>query len=374
MAGTFKYRTTRPNKKDTKKTIPPPKGRPLLAYRQFQSDPEKNLIGSRFLCVEGALLLVGPSGIGKSSATIQLAILFSIGEPAFNLSPTRALKISIVQAEDDEGDIAEMVSGATNNFKLTSEQITSSEQNCIIYFHKDLTAEGFLEHVIKPILDSDQPDIIIINPLQAYLGADAKDVEKVSRFLRNGLNPLLEAYQCAAIIVHHTPKTNFRNTAEWRANDWMYAGSGTADITNFARGVIIIEPTEVDKVYKFIAAKRGNRTGWRKEELSFAEYFTWADGSIFWRDASAEERKKAQCKKQKAGVENVLAIVPETGLIEKEELIGRANLEIPMGEKKVRTCINVLVKEGRLFIHEKRRPKIKPEIFLSRFATNNEAP
>jgi RecA-family ATPase len=248
VARTFSYQKTNARKKETKKTADPPKGTPLLDYQDFQPDPLKNLIGKRFLCIEGSFLLVGPSGIGKSSATIQLSILFSAGVPAFNLSPTRPLSISIIQAEDDEGDIAEMVSGAAGHFKLSPEQIILSKKNCRIYFHRELTAEQFLLDLVAPILAQDRPDLVIINPLQAYLGADAKDVEKVSRFLRNGLNPLLKEYQCAAILVHHTPKTNFRTTDKWRANDWAYAGAGAADITNFARGIIIIEPTNIDKI------------------------------------------------------------------------------------------------------------------------------
>jgi len=50
----------------------------------FETD---NLLGNRFLCVEGGMLLVGPSGIGKSSANVQQDILWSLGRPAFGIRP-----------------------------------------------------------------------------------------------------------------------------------------------------------------------------------------------------------------------------------------------------------------------------------------------
>jgi len=58
-----------------------------------------------------------------------------------------------------------------------------------------------------------------IDPLLAYLGADINDAKETAAFLRNGLNPLLEQYNCGVIINHHTPKVINRDTKEWRPSD-----------------------------------------------------------------------------------------------------------------------------------------------------------
>ena len=84
----------------------------------------------RFSCVEGTLLVVGPSGIGKSSASIQQHLLWSAGEPAFGITPAKPLKISTIQAEDDAGDLSEIVSCARRHLKLSSEQAALSRKNC----------------------------------------------------------------------------------------------------------------------------------------------------------------------------------------------------------------------------------------------------
>jgi hypothetical protein len=64
------------------------------------------------------------------------------------------------------------------------------------------------------------------------------------------------------VIIHHTPKTNFRDTTEWKPSDWMYSGAGAAVLTNWARAYLVIDPCETHGLYKFIAAKRGKRIGW----------------------------------------------------------------------------------------------------------------
>ena len=137
----------------------------------------------------------------------------------------------------------------------------------------------------------------------------------MSRFLRNGINPLLEKYQCAAIVVHHTPKTNFRTTENWKATDWMYAGAGAADITNWARGVLVLDPTSARGVFKLIAAKRGSRIGWedvlgRKQDI---RYFSWVDKGIAWREATPEEIRDCNKKQKdkKAGPDQLLSSSPK---------------------------------------------------------------
>ena len=86
-----------------------PEGVPLMTLAEQQPDPSKTLLGNRFLCRCGTMLFVGPSGIGKSSASVQQDILWSLARQAFGIKATRALRILCIQAENDDQDIAEMV-------------------------------------------------------------------------------------------------------------------------------------------------------------------------------------------------------------------------------------------------------------------------
>ena len=71
-------------------------------------DPD-NVLGNRWLCKGGSCLIVGQSGIGKSSFAMQMAINWALGKATFGIAPERPLKSLIVQAENDRGDIAEML-------------------------------------------------------------------------------------------------------------------------------------------------------------------------------------------------------------------------------------------------------------------------
>jgi hypothetical protein len=132
------------------KSPPSPKGsaiperKPLLEFGDVPPDIVKTLLGNRFLCVEGGLLFIGPSGIGKSSASIQQDIRWSIGEPAFGIAPARPLKIVTIQAEDDAGDLSEMVRGACLHLELSPEEDQLSRESCAYYCHKQLIGRDSL--------------------------------------------------------------------------------------------------------------------------------------------------------------------------------------------------------------------------------------
>ena len=131
------------------------------------------------------------------------------------------------------------------------------------------------------------------------------------------LNPLLAQFQCACIIVHHTPKVTFRDTKEWKASDWMYAGAGAADITNWCRAALIIDPTTNPRVFRFIAAKRASRIGWVDDVSGEREYIRHFahdnNGTIYWRDALGEEVENARTKGGDAQ-EKILELIPPSPL------------------------------------------------------------
>ena len=71
------------------------------------------LLGNRFLSRRGSCLFAGRTGIGKSSATMQMALHFSVGRECFGIRPNcdRPLTSLIIQAENDDGDLSEMRDG-----------------------------------------------------------------------------------------------------------------------------------------------------------------------------------------------------------------------------------------------------------------------
>jgi AAA domain-containing protein len=347
---------------------PLPPLRPLIDFGETPPDPAATLLGNRFLCRESGMLFVGPSGIGKTSASVQQDLLWSVGLPAFGIAPARPLKILTIQAEDDDGDLSEIVSSVKSGLHFTMDQIQESRERCFYIAERSRTGDLFLQFVVKPLLELHRPDLLRINPLQAYLGGEIKDTSITAGFLRNGLNPFLTQFQCGCIIVHHTPKTTFTSTKDWKASDWMYAGAGSADITNWSRAALVIDSTDNPRVFRFIAAKRGSRIGWLDDLTGKRErirHFAHEDnGSIFWREALEDEVKQAGKAHKQA--KDLLTLVPQEGSVAKAVLLSRLP-EIGIGQVKGKGFLAELISEGAAFEWLVPRPRTNPEVRIARY-------
>jgi hypothetical protein len=317
------------------------------------------------------MLFIGPSGIGKSSGSVQMDILWSIGRSAFGIAVPRPLRILQIQAENDDGDIHEMVQGVIAPLGLTNVELETCRKNLITITEKARTAERFISEVLTPALRHYRPDIVRIDPLLAYLGADPTDTAKLSQFCRNLLNPLLDTYDCGCILNHHTPKTTNRDTSNWRASDWMYSGAGGAELTNWARAILVVEPTSNPAAFRFIAAKRGRRIDWCDDEgeATFQRVFCHSEGSISWREATPEEAAgiRAKGESKKATDEELIAHVPITGTVPKDALLAKWN-STGLGENKCRSRLNVFLSDDppRLYEHQEKRSGTRPRVLISR--------
>jgi hypothetical protein len=195
------------------------------------------------------------------------------------------------------------------------------------------------------ILSAKPCDIFILNPYTAYLGADSKDEEANSIFLRARIQFLLNKHNCAALIIHHTPKTNFRsNTDRWSVTDWMYSGAGTAVLANWARAILAIDPIGESGVFKFIAAKRHQRIGW----ASKINYFRHDSrpGVLLWTKATALEIANATGQAIGAHVTNeqIIAAVPVLDGISMMRL--RAEIEKLTTQRAAKNAIDLAIDEG----------------------------
>ena len=342
---------------------------PLLSLRDKTPDANDTLLGNRFLCREGGMLFVGPSGVGKSSAATQQDLCWSVGKPAFGITPARPLKILQIQAENDGGDLHEMVAGVWKAMGFGPEEEKLCTANLHVVSEKTRTGSAFLSEVVRPLLRLHRPDIIRIDPLLAYLGDDPTDTKALAAFCRSGLNPLLEEFQCAVILNHHTPKTTNRDTKAWRPSDWMYSGSGGADLSNWARAILVIEPTDNPAAFRFIGAKRTKHLGWFDQfgNLQFQRIFCHSERSIAWREATETECDSVRAKKDKDMPTDLelIGFVPEEGVIDKEVLLTRWN-QTGLGQAKCKGRIAALLAGGELFEGRVKRPGTRPKLQISR--------
>jgi AAA domain len=338
------------------KTTQPLQGASLLELSKRKVPTDKIFLGNRWLCAGGGGVLIGPSGVGKSTMAVQAAALWACGRSAFDIEPTGPLRVMIVQAEDDEGDSIEMAR-VIEDLELSADQLDLVGKNTHLEFLNDKTSIEFTRR-LDEMLELWPCDLVIINPLSAYLGADTKDEEKVNQFLRSWMNPILTARRVAAIFIHHTPKTTNRDTSGWRASDWMYAGSGVAGITNWARAILVIDPTDTPGVFKLMAAKRGQRIGWDGFEQFWAH--SSEVGKLLWVPASPDQIALAK-NRAKSKPEDLLGLIPPLDPVSQEKLFQIAS-EKGFPEKKSRRFLKILEEDGKIHRHRIPRAGIKSAI------------
>jgi hypothetical protein len=256
------------------------------------ADPNE-LIRSRYLCRGGSLLLVGPTGVGKSSLALQAAMCWSLGKPCFGLQPARPLRVLLVQAENDEGDMAEVRDGVLAGLGLSPEDARAALAGVFIVTEDSKTREGFAA-LLDQILAQYPCDLVIADPAFAYIGGDASSQRDVSPFLRNMLNPVIHRHRVGFVLVHHVNKPpQGEQKGQWQAGDFAYLGSGSAEFANWARAVAAIRSIGSDCVFELMLAKRGRRAGWldamaRPTTTRYIAYHR-EPGVICWREADPAE-------------------------------------------------------------------------------------
>ena len=344
----------------------PPDAKELGQLESVAWDDPNELLEHRYLCRGGGMLLVGPTGIGKSSFVMQCAVLWANGEPAFGIRPNMPLRILMIQAENDDGDLAEMRDGVLAGLNLSASDSLYARENILVFTENSRTSQAFASYTLMPLLEKHRPDLVIIDPALAYLGGDVNAQKDVGAFLRNQLNPLLTEYRCGCIIVHHISKPS-REKSPWAGGDFAYLGSGSAEWANWARAVLAICSTKTQSVFELKAPKRGSRLGWEDENANkaFSKFIAHAreSGKIYWRDADPSEVSQGDQRQDPQAV--ICSLLQASDVMPKKHLLEMAQLE-GLAVNKAREALGNLVTSGALFEHKKSRSGNRPEVFVSK--------
>ena len=230
----------------------------LLAY-DVEHDPN-NVLGQRWLCRGGSLVIVGQSGIGKSSFAMQLGLTFGLGRKFFGITPIRPLRVAFIQAENDRGDMAEAFRGVVKGMFYSQADLDTLQANVRFYDETVKTGSEFIR-LARSIIIKHRADILIADPLLSYAGDDISDQAFMSRWLRNELNPVLQETGTIWVWLHHMPKPPKDKQAKGTVSDLAYAGAGSADLTNWAREVAVLQRQGDDPTFSLTLTKRARRAG-----------------------------------------------------------------------------------------------------------------
>jgi hypothetical protein len=304
------------------------------------------LIGNRWLCRGGSLILQGDTGMGKSSFILQAAMTWSLGRDFFGIKPKRALKIILIQAENDAGGIAEPFQDIIAYvLKPEPDEMAVLKRNLIIGRQSAKAgAERFATYV-RAIIMRYQPDIVIVDPLVSYFGSAIYDQEAASLFFRNNLQPIQNDTGVIFAFVHHVGKPPRAN--EQRQGPAHYLGLGSSDIMNWAREMVTMTHCG-DGVYKVEFGKRADRAGvvnFAGEQVNEIFVKRAARGMRYWSLAeninSAQDAKDASEKKKR---EKIQAFIVRWETVTLTQLKNHA-AELGYGQNTIRNAADALVSD-----------------------------
>jgi RecA-family ATPase len=317
----------------------------LDSLMQFDRTNDPNcLIGNRWICRGGSLILQGDTGMGKSSFILQAAMSWALGKSFFGIKPKGPLKIVLIQAENDAGDIAEPFQDIVKYvLQLKPDKIEPLKQNLIIGRQSAKAgAERFAAYV-RAIIMRYQPDMVIVDPLLSYFGAAIYDQEAASMFFRNNLQPIQNETGVVFAFVHHVGKPPKAN--EQRQGPAHYLGLGSSDIMNWAREIVTMTHCG-DGVYKVEFGKRADRSGVVNsagEQVNEIFVRRAARGMRYWSLAeninSAQDAKDAAERRKR---EKIQAFIMRWETVTLGQLKQHAS-EFGYGENSVKAAADMLV-------------------------------
>ncbi len=310
--------------KGTKLESPPadpykPKGGTPLDYLARGIVKDDILLGDGLLERGGALLVVGPSGIGKSSIAMQADCLWACGLPAFGIQPQKALRIVMVQHEDSYNDLARQ-SVVINSLHLSKEQKELVGKNFWIETVRGKIGDDAIKEM-EELIKWWKADLLVLNPLSAYHDGNISDPKDNIRFLYGGYGRLLQTYKVGSVNFHHKTKPPKNNSNSSTVPDKPYYETqydvlGGSVLTNFFRAQINISPIKDSRVFNFTLSKRFELAEWESPR----QMFKWHEDhqQHLWVPASVAEAQEA--KKITKTLEEFHKLVPPLSYIAKDQL------------------------------------------------------
>ncbi|WP_367874017.1 AAA family ATPase [Luteolibacter sp. Populi] len=314
-------------------TAEPPPSSIVRGFLSFPTDPppESVLAGNAWLRIGDVIFFNSSAGSGKSVGAVQMALAWALGLPYFGIRPARPLRVLHFVGEDDESTLGQCREGLLDNSvaifgrELLREELGKLDEMVRTEFARLYTGDAFIAH-LDHLLTEEPADLVIINPLLSYIGGEI--VANASRFLRDGLMPMLQKHNCAAMVAHHTPKLA---KDSWENMDPVYSGTGGGEVANAPRALLVLMPTKVADLHVLRSAKR-KTTGWKDDDDKFTDhaFFRRTDNPQrpAWLPVGHDEAADLiagcsgpeQGKKRKAGPEAVVAAVA-SGAMERQALL-----------------------------------------------------
>lgn len=358
-------------------------------YAKNRPDEEETLLGDNWLFRGGWGAVIGPTGQGKTSFSIQAAACWALGRPFLGIVPSGEHRIMIVQIENGALDLHEMASGVVEELGLSEDELCSLTNRLSIVTPNLPTPELFGDDgsIAKQIIEW-EPDLLMIDSLYKWLRkGTAADPEGVVDFIDRKLLPLCRKVKCGALISHHMGRAEVERLDEGKSTRMTdyYAGAGGMFVADSARATLLLVPGEEKGEYTLRAVKRGTRIGWRDDEgvKVYQKPIAWAEGHIGWREldersvqSEHDERKRAKQRAKNARYEDHVLwafdqVSGDEEWVERqlvEDKCGSTEGPIPEGIKRTKALevMRQMVGDGLLRQEERKNKKNRKAAHLNK--------
>lgn len=328
---------------------------------------EDVILGRSYVRKGDIVNLVSGAGMGKSVAGNQAPMAFALGLPYFGIAPPRPLRCLIFSGEDDGVTIGQCREGFLDHSRaITGSQLTAADLAPLdsmirTEFSRSYVSGNFHLH-LDSLLREEPADLVVINPLLSYVGGEI--VACASEWLRAGLMPVLQEHQCAALILHHTPKLS---KDSWETMDDTYSAIGGGEIANVPRSILTLKPTPVKGLFVLTVSKR-QTTGWTDGNGNSSTNFfikrsadperpAWIPVSHNDAMEAIDDNGPAKCgRNTKATVEHVVEAL-QVGPTQRQALIQRVMSQCKCSDRTAKTAITAAENCNAVVFHFTPNPR-----------------
>ena len=247
--------------------VPPPAVLPDRAFPLLKriselecipADDCSYLLSNRLLRRGETAALVGPSGLGKSTTAVQLAMHWSAGQPALGLVPLAPMRIVMIQAENDEAEMSMLTRGIMGVADFTAEQATMVDENFVM---AEVSGGEHLLAMVEHYVREHDADLLIIDPVMAYYAGEISSASEFGGFLRT-LAAQFKRLNVAVMFVHHAGKKKTTPGGAAIDIDAIYGGIGSSEFSNVPRVIFTLDQHREPGCARLKIGKRAKRSPW----------------------------------------------------------------------------------------------------------------
>lgn len=217
-----------------------------------------------FIAIGKITLLQGDPGDGKSTMMMNLIAELSTGGATPDGQAFGRAQRTIYQCSED---------GVSDTIKPRLEAAGADCRN-IAFINEEIYSGLTLddERIREAIIDF-RPRLVVIDPIQAYLGSDSDlQIAGRARKLMHRLSLWASSYDCAVVLIGHLNKKE--------GGKGLYRSLGSIDVVAAARSVLQVEREPIDtdvRVVRQIKNSLGPSNGEFRFEIRPQTGFKWLD-------------------------------------------------------------------------------------------------